>query len=270
MPIITVSRGTYVHGIAVAEGLAQTLGCPLVSREVLADAAEESGISEERIRRTFEEPPRFWQQNPGKAASHLNFSRAALLKRAASGDIVYHGYAGHLLLQGISHVLRVRIIADRELRVEAAMRDKRLDRKDAERFVTQLDRQLGKWTRFLYAVDWNDPALYDVVLNLSHLSVEGAVQTVATMARLEDFQPTAESRQAFADLLLGSTVWAAINKDPRTSAALVKVAADDGSVFVAGSADNQQTQAAVAEVARGVDGVREVTSEVGVGRHWQW
>ena len=37
--------------------------------------------------------------------------RTALLECARGGDFVYHGYAGHLLLSGIAHVLRVRVIA---------------------------------------------------------------------------------------------------------------------------------------------------------------
>jgi cytidylate kinase len=270
MTIVTISRGSYTGGIAVAERLAEELGCPCVSREVIMDAAQESGIAEERIQKTFEEPPRFLQQQPGRMASHLNFVRAALLRRASGGDLVYHGLAAHLLLEGIPHVLRVRIIDDREARIEAAMEDKHLSRKEADQFITRLDGQLGKWTRFLYAVDWNDPSLYDVVLNLESMSVGGAVEAIAAMSRLKDFQATEESRKAFADLLLSSVVWAALNKDPRTREATVQVAADDGSVFITGSAEHQQTLTAVSEVAAGVDGVTEVTSEVGVGRHWQW
>jgi cytidylate kinase len=270
MAIITISRGTYTGGIAVAEQLAERLRCPCVSREVIMDAAEESGIPEERIQKTFEEPPGFWQQQPGRMATHLNFVRAALLKRASGGDLVYHGLAAHLLLEGIPHVLRVRIIDDRESRIEAAMDDKHMSRKQADQFITRLDGQLGKWTKFLYAVDWNDPALYDVVLNLEYMTVDGAVDAIEAVSRLEDFADTEESRKAFADLLLSSVVWAALNKDPRTREATVQVAADDGSVYVTGSAEHQQTLTAISDVAAGVDGVREVTSEVGVGRNWQW
>jgi osmotically-inducible protein OsmY len=270
MAIVTISRGTYTGGIAVAEGLAAALGHPCVSREVVVDAARDYGVPEAELQSTLEEPPHFWEKTPGRIAASLNLVRAALLKRARDGDLVYHGYAGHLLLGGIAHVLRVRVIADRESRIRAAMEDKGMDHRAAADFVKKLDNQLIKWTRFLYGVEWQDPSLYDVVLNLEHMSIESAVKTIAQITRMDDFRPTADSRKAFEDLLLSSNVWAALTIDKRTRSANVRVAADDGVVFVTGLADNERTLTAVQEVAAAVDGVREVESEVGIGRTWQW
>ena len=270
MTVVTISRGTYTGGIAVAERLAEQLQYPCVSREIVIEAAQESGIPEDRLYRTLEEPPHFWEQTPGRVAAHLNLVRAALLKRASRGDLVYHGYAGHFLLDGIPHVLRARIIADRDSRVRAAMKDKDMSYKAAAQFVAHLDDQLRKWTRFLYGVEWQDPALYDVVLNLDHISVNGAVETLVAMTRLDDLAPVDGARKALDDLLLSSVVWAALTKDPRTGSAAVQVTADDGVVFITGSAKNAQVMAAVQEIAARLDGVAEVRSEVGVGRHWQW
>ena len=151
------------------------LGHPCISREVVLDAAEDSGVKERELQSTLEDPPRFWEKTPGRIPAHLNLVRAALLRRAQAGDLVYHGYAGHLLLSGISHVLRVRIIAGTELRIAALMEDYHMSRKEATAHLRKLDIQLIKWTRFLYGVEWQDPSLYDVVLNVDHIDVDGAV-----------------------------------------------------------------------------------------------
>jgi BON domain/Cytidylate kinase-like family len=150
------------------------------------------------------------------------------------------------------------------------MADKGMSSREAADFVDKLDKQLMKWTKFLYGVDWQDPSLYDLVVNLHQVSIDGAVQTIVRMARLDDFRPTDESRNAFDDLLLSSIVWAALTADQRTRTANVRVAAANGAVFITGIADGERALAAVREVAAGVDGVKEVHSEVGVGRHWQW
>lgn len=270
MAVVTISRGSFTGGVAVAEALAAELGHPCISREVVRDAAQASGLDEDRLQATLEEPPRFWEKTPGKIPAHLNLIRTALLRRARDGDLVYHGYAGHLLLEGVPNVLRVRVITSDDARVRAAMRDKGLTEKQAVEFVRKLDVQLAKWTRFLYGVSWQEPSLYDVVLNLDDLSVEGAVATLADMARLDDFRPTDESRKAFGDLLLASEVWSALTVDQRTRSANVRVSADDGSVLVTGSAGNARVVAAVDEVAAGVAGVCRVENEVGVGGGWQW
>ncbi len=270
MAIVAISRGSYTGGIAVAERLARELGHPCISREVVLDAAEDAGVEERELQSTLEDPPRFWEKTPGRIPAHLNLVRAALLRRAQAGGLVYHGYAGHLLLSGISHVLRVRIIAGTELRIAALMEDYHMSRKEATAHLRKLDIQLIKWTRFLYGVEWQDPSLYDVVLNVDHIDVDGAATTLAQMTRLADFQPTDESRKAFDDLLLSSSVWAALTKDQRTSSANIRVAADAGAVLITGVAANARVTNAVQEVAERVDGVRKVDSQVGVGNSWSW
>jgi cytidylate kinase len=270
MAIVTISRGSYIGGIEVAEALARELGHPCVSREVVLDASEDSGVAERELQSTLEDPPRFWEKTPGRMPAHLNLVRTALLRRAQGGDLVYHGFAGHLMLGGIAHILRVRVIAGAESRIQALMDYKGMSRKEATVHLKKLDTQLMKWTLFLYGVDWQDPSLYDVVLNLDGMSVDDAVATLAAMTRLPAFQPTAESRKAYEDLYLSSVVWAALTKDEHTKAANIRVGADDGTVFITGAAPNKGAVNAIREVAERVEGVREVDSQVGVGGNWSW
>lgn len=270
MAIVTISRGSFSGGVAVAEAVAGQLGVPCISREVVRDAAQASGVDEGVLVATLEDPPRFWEKSPGRIPAHLNLVRTALLERARGGGFVYHGYAGHLLLSGISHVLRVRVIASEAYRVLAAMSDFGMGEKEAAKYVKTLDMQLMKWTRFLYGVDWQDPSLYDAVLCVDRVGVEGAADTIVGMTRLAPFQHTDASRKAFADLLLSSTVWAALTGDPRTRAANVRVSAEGSDIYVTGSADNARTLDAITAVAGDVPGVGSVDNEVGVGRNWQW
>jgi osmotically-inducible protein OsmY len=90
------------------------------------------------------------------------------------------------------------------------------------------------------------------------------------MTRLDDFRPTPESRKAFDDLLLASEVWSSLTTDQHTRSANIRVVADDGSVLVTGSAGSERVVKAILEVAGRVPGAAEVSSEVGVGGHWQW
>ena len=270
MAIVTISRGSYIGGIEVAEALARELGHPCVSREVVLDASQDSGVDERELQSTLEDPPRFWEKTPGRMPAHLNLVRTALLRRAQAGDLVYHGLAGHLMLGGISHILRVRVIAGAESRIQALMDYKGMSRKEATVHLKKLDTQLMKWTLFLYGVDWQDPSLYDVVLNLDRISVTDAVSTLAAMTRLPGFQPTDESRKAYDDLYLSSVVWAALTKETRTRAANNRVGADGGTVFITGAAANAGAVNAILEVAQRVEGVREVDNQVGVGGNWSW
>lgn len=270
MAIITISRGTFSGGKAVAESLGKELGYPCISKEIIIDAAEEFGVPEDKLVAAMEKPPKSWLQAPGKRIAHLNYVRYALLKRARRDDLVYHGYAGHLLLGDIAHVIRVRVIADEEYRVRAAMRLDNIERKEAVSLIRKLDKHSHNWTRFLYGVDWQDPSLYDIVINLDRTSVEGAVKIIARVSELEDFKPDESSRKAFNNQVLSSMVWAALTKDERTNVANLRVVAENGIVTISGNAVFERTQKAIEEVCMEVDGVKEVVNEAGIGSDWQW
>ncbi|MCP3859513.1 MAG: cytidylate kinase-like family protein, partial [Phycisphaeraceae bacterium] len=57
MPVITISRGTFSGGLELAECIASTLDVGCVSREVLVDAAEASGLPLTDLSEAVEKPP---------------------------------------------------------------------------------------------------------------------------------------------------------------------------------------------------------------------
>lgn len=271
MAIVTISRGTFSGGKMLAERLGAQLGYPVLSREeTLSEASRAYGISEEEVSSALADPPSFWQQVPGKRLAYLKCITAVLLRHAEEENLVYHGHAGHLLVGPISHVLRVRIIANLEFRVNAAMKQMGFGREEAVAYIEKIDRKRQKWTQFLYGVQWDDPSLYDAVLNLDRVSIETACTAISHMVGLEDFRTTPSSRKAQQDLLLSSTVWIALAKDKRTEAAFVNVVADQGRVTIRGKAGSGKVIDAIPSVAGQVPGVKDVVTDVGVGSDWYW
>lgn len=271
MAIITISRGSFAGGRAVAETLARRLGYPLLSREeTLAQAAREYGLVAEELSQALNQSPPFWQQVPGKRLAYVKCVTAVLLEHARGDNLVYHGHVGHLLLAGISHVLRVRVIADLDFRVTAAMRQLQQTRAEAIAHIQRVDEERGRWARFLYGVDWQEPAQYSVVLNLQQFGVESACATLAQMAALPEFQPTAESRKRFDDLRLSSRVWAAMARHPEVRSSSIEVTADDGEVVIRGSVASGKALELIPQIAGAVEGVKSVRSEAGMGTDWYW
>jgi cytidylate kinase len=271
MAIISISRGTFSGGKTLAESVAKRLGSPCLGREeVLLEAGKEYGISEKELTQAVDQPPPFWQQVPGRRVAYLMCLTATLLKHAQTASLVYHGHAGHLLLSGISHVLRVRVIADMEYRIKAAMERMNLKRDEAIAYIDRVDKERVKWTRFLYGIEWTDPSQYDAVLNLERMNIEGASLAIASMAQLDDFKVTPQSQKAFDDLKVTSGVWAALVKDERTRSAWVQVVANNGVVTITGKASAAKVVDAIPVVAGQVSGVKEVKNEVGIGSDWYW
>jgi cytidylate kinase len=271
MGIVTISRGSHSGGKTVAEQLGRRLDYPVLSREqLLLQTAGEYGISEKVLADSLNQPLPAWQQVLGKRLVYVKCVTAVLFAHVRQGNLIYHGNVGHLLLAGISHVMRVRVIAGMEHRIKAAMEQNNFDRKQAAAHIQHADKERGRWTKALYGVNWDDPGQYDIILNLERISVAGACETLARMLDLENFRPTDLSRKALDDAILGCRVWAAMAKNPSTRSASLEVAADDGEVLITGNVGSNKTIEAVAETARQVEGVKNLRCEVGMGTDWYW
>lgn len=265
MSIITISRGTFSGGEALAERVAARLGYQCLSREMtLEAAAKEYGVPGAELTAAMDQRPSFWHRTVGQSSAHLTFVRATLCEQAQGGKVVYHGHLGHLLLPGIAHVIAVRVIADLEFRLNAAQQKQNLAREDALAYIQKVDEQRQTWTRFLFEVDWDDPYLYDLVLKLGRVSLETACETVVQLTEREDFKPTAASLKAMQDLTLQSRVSAALIRDSRTRDGDLKVAADDGTVTITGTAPPGVAEAVPVVVDRlhGVKAVHLTVKEV--------
>lgn len=262
MPIITISRGTFSGGKDLADCLARRLGYPSVSREVIVDASRRFGVSGNDLLDVMSHPPSFFDRLKRDRDQYLAFVRAAFCQYAKQGDLIYHGHAGHHLLAGIGHLIRVRVVADMSFRVEAAMEREHLTSHEAEAHIHKVDSERRKWTRFLYGVSWDDPANYDIVVNLEHLGLEGACDLVARMAELEQFQVTRESQEALEDLALSSLVIATLANDARTADADLQVHATGGVVTVEGFVGEREVVAGVPQVLQDVEGMTRLINEV--------
>ena len=263
MAIVAISRGTFSGGEALARRVAERLGYACLSRETnLVEAAQTYGVPAADLAVAMEKRPAFWQRMVGERTAHLAFVRAALCARAQADNLVYHGLAGHLLLPGIAHVLRVRVIAAPDYRVKAARHQQELGPVEALAFIEKVDRERRQWVRFLFGVEWDDPHLYDIVVNLSRMSAGTACETVARLAEQDEFRATAASRQAMDNLALASRVQARLAIDSRTRDVELEVVAEGGIVTISGQTQSPAVDKAIETVACAVDGVMEVRSKV--------
>ena len=264
MPIITISRGTHSGGSRLAEVLAERLGYGLVSREVLAQAAASHGVSEAKLAQAIETPPGFWDRFRNERQRYLVLAQAALLCAVRRDDVVYHGHAGHLLLKGLDNLLRVRIVAPIEVRQAAVVEATGMSPEEAARFIFRQDEARIRWTRFLYNVDWADPLLYDLVINIEKVGLGDACGLIESLVRTPRFQTRPEHTKALADLCLATSVRAALAISPRTQIVDVEVTADGSAVTLKGRVPSAEVGRSAVEVARGVEGVASVeASELG-------
>lgn len=268
MAIITISRGTFSGGQALAECIAEELGYGCVARQVLVSAAEHYGAPLDRLSEALTETPGFIDRLAADRAHYLAYVRATLSRQVKDDNVVYHGLAGHLLLGGLPHVVRVRVIAEMEFRIRGAMVRNKLSRDAAIEFIKRGDEKRVRWTRFLYHVDWRDPSLYDLVINLDHLNIVDACATVCCAAGLDRFKTTPHAQKLMDDMVLSTEVRAQIATnaaDRNISDVGVDVEADDGAITIDGTVRSQDDTDKIKEIASKVPGVMTVISRMKSG-----
>jgi len=258
MPIIAIARGSFSGGKMLAENVARRLGYRCIDREQIIQKAAMWGVSQEALRTAIEKPPSFLGQSQHTKYIYLAFIQAALTGEVRTGDAVYHGLAGHLLLGSGPHLLRIRIIAPIDFRAAKVQERLGYTRKEAIAYIEKMDEERRKWTRFLYDVDWADASLYDLVLNLEQMSLEEASDAILAVARLKCFEFTSASRRAIEDLALASEVKAHLARDPATGDLQFEVTAEGGTVAIKGDIVSPVQAKRIGEIARKTPGVNQV------------
>lgn len=228
MAVITISRGSYSKGKEVAEKVAERLGYRCLSREVILDASEHYHIPEIKMIKAIHDAPSILERFGRDKACFVSYYQSALAQDVQKDNVVYHGLAGHLLLKGVPHVLKVRIIADLDERVRNEMAREGIPKREALSLILKDDQERRKWTQNLYGVDPWDSSLYDLVLHIHKLNIIDAVDFICHATNLPQFRTTKESQQKMDDLTLASQVKAALISDYRG----ISVTAEYGNIVI--------------------------------------
>ncbi|MFC1980747.1 AAA family ATPase [Chloroflexota bacterium] len=257
MAIITISRGSYSRGKEIAEKVAERLDHECINREAIIEASQQFHIPEIRLIRAIHDAPSILERFGYDKEKYLTYFQVALLRHVKKDDVVYHGLAGYFLLEGISHVLKVRIISDMEDRIALEMEREKISREEAQRILKSDDEQRRKWSQYLFGIDTSNPSLYDMVLHIKNFTVDDAVNIICHTVKLPDFQTTAQSQKVLEDHLLAAEVKAAlIDIKPD-----INVSASDGLVLVktkARMSEDERLFQDIKEIGESIPGVKEL------------
>lgn len=237
MPFVIISAAPYTDGSDIAARVAERLGYPLIGRELLAAAAQQHGLPEDRLRRAIDETPGWRTMSARERKACIAAIAATLSERVLDGASVCSGLAAHLYVTGISHVLKVRVTDSLDAR---AARAEQQGLARARSKLAKHDAHRRRWARALFSVDEDDPSTFDLVVDRRQAPPEEAVERIVEAAGARRYQPMSYSLQQAANHALANRVRALIaDVDPDAEV----VADDDGRVTIsskARSADDER------------------------------
>jgi hypothetical protein len=258
VPVLLVSRGSMSGGQIIAQCLAHTGGFRCVTREHLIDAVNRHGECAAKVTAGIEKAAREYEKFSELRRPYKILMRLALLDYASSGNLAYFGYSGHLLVEEISHFVRVRLLAPTELRIKTTRERLHCSEAEARDYIRNNDAERTRWARFMYGKNVADPRLYDVCINMDKLSFSAVCTMLTRILEEKELQPSAESLAALEDLHLAARIEAALVMNPQSQSYEIAAAATKGAVRLEGPYLEAAERSLVIEIAASVPGAGDV------------
>ena len=216
MVVIAMTREMGTRGKDVAAGLAAELDLDVVHHELVArHIGRHIGVAESAVLRFLEGRSSLWDRwkiGPERLTSHTAHE---ILELALRGKVIIRGWGGAQVLRHIPHVIRVRIRAPMEKRVDEMFRRLNeaawaaskpiehapsfvrdglwITRHQARREIERNDRAHAALILRHFGTNWEDPADYDIVLDTGEMSIGECVERILALAASADHQPTEAS-----------------------------------------------------------------------------
>jgi len=259
--IITITDSSYSNGRQIAKSAAKRLNYEYADSEnILPLVSKKFGVSESKLVRALKDTPSNVGMFSKAKPEHIIFIETLITEYLLKNNIVYYGVVGIPLIQEVSHVLKVNIIANLESRIKNRMKLDNVSQDKARKAVTKEDEQLKKWVEAVYNTDITDPNLYDLVINIGHIKgddIEDALETIISTVEHKKFQPMTYSLRCMKNVATSCRVRATLaDIDPK-----MQVKSDEGTIYIYTKAVKKKAQDKVLEMKQKVmrlEGVKHV------------
>jgi hypothetical protein len=182
---ITISREAGVSAGIIARRVGQILGWEVFDKNLLDRIADRFHLSRMMLDLVDETPGNWvydvlgtWMDN--KIIPHekfVHFLTRVVTGVARRGKCVIVGRGARFILPA-ENGLGALLIASPQYRVEQIRQQQNLSLADARRWMNHIDQGRREFVRRFFHHNVDDPHLYDLVLNVEHLGVEGAAEEI--------------------------------------------------------------------------------------------
>ncbi|MFL5460251.1 MAG: AAA family ATPase [Gemmatimonadales bacterium] len=194
--LLTISREYGAGGSEIGVLLGEKLGWLVIDHELVRRLAARLSCDEGDVVAMDEHAPSFlerlaavatvtapesrvhsspWTTDPDCVAAA---AREVLLEAAKNPPAIIVGHGGNCLFRGRPDVLRVRVVAPFDLRVQRVARRTGAPAQRVAADVRRRDADREHYLQRYYKTDMNEPCSYDVQINTGTISLESAARLV--------------------------------------------------------------------------------------------
>lgn len=189
MAVVTISRQMGSMGFEIGNLVADSLGYRIVWRELINEAALRAGAPDVALAVIDELGLLGVTTTSKKSDAYLQAVNAVVLELAGKGNVVLIGRAGQRILENFPGTLHVRLIAPLDQRIQRVAQQQNISLDAARAQIEASDQHRRQYLKRYYHADWEDPSLYDLVINTGRISCGAACELICLAARAIDSHP---------------------------------------------------------------------------------
>lgn len=216
-----------------------------------------------------EHGPGFFESFFFDRPTYMSLFEALTFEQAARGNVVIVGRGAQIVLQHIPGVLKVRVVAPLQLRIERFKARHRLSYGEAEAHVRKYDKKRRNLITAVFNVDPDDWRLYDLTLNTEKLSSEGGAEVVVAALRHMEKVPDSEAaKESLRNQATAKFIETHLKKRLTAATAYdVKVTFETGGLAtLTGIIPEHRDKDKIEKVVSGYEGVTRVKNELSVAQ----
>jgi len=265
MALITITKTMGCGAGAIGHHVAEKLGFELFNDERFRGEALKLGLSEEDISRFDGKRPGFFDRLRSNKPERFRELMESLVYQVANhGNAVIVGHASQVLLHDFECAFHVFCSCSEASRVKRIAAKTGINEEDAKKIIRKADLAQDHFMRTIYSLDWREPTLYDLVVNTDKLGGDYAAQLIVTMVRERITDCGLDSLAAMARLSQQKKARAALLEAGVNLNLIFLEVIEEGKIYVHGLASTVEEAEDIKTVLEGVEGIREVVSEISV------
>ena len=270
MTVITISRQVGSHGGAIAAMFAKEKGYELFNKERFHREADcfRSHFSKEVDALTNESPPGFMEKLFHNHCVYGNIIATMVYEAAAGGQAVIVGRGGQFILEGLSCVLNVRVVAPVEERIRNYAGFKNIELDVAADIIKEADRERSAFIKYLHNRNIKEQVAYDLTLNTRAVSREMAIEMIHGMAEeVKRKHPvTAETKMEFRQMAICRRAELMLMMEMGESNAVKVSPLESGMVMLTGYLPSEGERVSAENIVRSVQGIHKVDNQIVVSQ----
>lgn len=205
MAVITISRQFGAGGKTLGNLVAKKLGYPIIDNEIINKVAEMAKVSDDWVHSIEQEAGGKMMNFISKLVSknfierildekkgyidedvYIDTLKHVLRKFAEQDNCVLLGRGGHYFLKDFKNAIHIEMIAELKDRIKFMEDNYKLSYAQAKDAVNIHERRRQNLYMKIGKQDYENPGLYTLVMNMSKLGMNEAVEIVCTLAKSKD------------------------------------------------------------------------------------